>query len=123
MKIRHSAAQDFEWMMELYVIATFYFIQGYDIEPAYRKITDGTWLEDSPYGVVHRLAGDGSEKGIGAFCLNWALEQCGHIRIDTHGDNKVMQHLLEKLGYIHCGTIYVEQDNDPRLAYEKIIHK
>ena len=55
------------------VIGTFFFIQGKDIEPTYRKITDGEWLEDSPYGVVHRIAGDGSERGIGAFCINSRL--------------------------------------------------
>ena len=101
------------------VIGTFFFIQGEDIEPTYWEITEGAWLREGPYGVVHRLAGDGSEKGIGAFCLSWAFEQCGHLRIDTHGDNKVMQRLLSKLGFIHCGTIYVREDNDPRLAYEK----
>ena len=101
------------------VIGTFYFISGKDIEPTYREITDGAWLDDSPYGVVHRIAGDGSEKGIGAFCINWAYEQCGHLRIDTHGDNKVMQNLVRKLGFVHCGTIYVQEDRNPRLAYEK----
>lgn len=40
--------------------------------------------------------------------------------MDTHGDNVVMQHLLKKLVFIHCGTIYVREDNDPRLAFEKI---
>lgn len=50
------------------------------------------------YGVVHRLAGDGSEKGIGAFCIDWAFSKCGNLRIDTHGDNIVMQNLLKKLG-------------------------
>ena len=102
------------------VIGTFFFTQGKDVEPTYRNITDGAWLEDSPYGVVHRIAGDGSEKGIGAFCINWAYEQCGHLRIDTHGDNTVMQNLVRKLGFIHCGTIYVEEDSYPRLAFEKI---
>ena len=101
------------------VIGTFYFIQGRDIEPTYRNITDGAWLDESPYGVVHRIAGDGSEKGIGAFCINWTFEQCGHLRIDTHSDNKVMQNLVKKLGFVHCGTIYVEEDNNPRLAFEK----
>ena len=38
---------------------------------------------------------------------------------DTHGDNIVMQNLLKKLGFNHCGTIYVEEDNYPRLAFEK----
>ncbi len=31
-----------------------------------------------------------------------------------------MQGLLEKLGFTHCGTIYVEEDDYPRLAYEKV---
>ena len=101
------------------VIGTFFFIHGEDIEPTYRKITEGKWLDDSPYGVVHRIASDGSEKGIGAICINWAYDQCGHLRIDTHGDNTVMQNLVRKLGFVHCGTIYVEEDNAPRLAYEK----
>ncbi len=30
-----------------------------------------------------------------------------------------MQNLLEKCGFIHTGTIYVEEDDFPRLAYEK----
>ncbi len=105
------------------VIGTFFFIHGKDIEPTYRDISDGVWLDDSPYGVVHRIAGDGSEKGIGAFCINWAYEQCGHLRIDTHGENTVMQNLVKKLGFVHCGTIYVEEDNYPRLAFEKISKK
>ena len=102
-----------------YIIGTFFFVRGSDIEPTYRKITDGAWLDDSPYGVVHRIASDGSEKGIGTFCINWAYEQSGHLRIDTHGDNIVMQNLVRKLGFVHCGTIYVEEDSAPRLAYEK----
>ena len=101
------------------IAGTFYFTQGPDIEPTYRKITNGAWLDNSPYGVVHRIASAGSEKGVGAFCLNWAYTQCGHLRIDTHGDNTVMQNLLGKLGFIHCGTIYVEEDDAPRLAFEK----
>ena len=100
-------------------VGTFFFAQGPDIEPTYRHITDGAWLDPSPYGVVHRLAGDGSARGTGAFCLNWALARCGHLRVDTHGDNLVMQNLLKKLGFTHCGTIYVEEDPYPRLAYEK----
>ncbi len=101
------------------VIGTFFYDYGKDIEPSYVVITNGDWIDDSEYGVIHRLAGDGSEKGIGEFCINWAFEQCHHIRVDTHGDNKTMQGLLKKLGFIHCGTIYVDVDDFPRLAYEK----
>ena len=102
------------------VVGTFFFVHGRDIEPTYRVIKDGKWLDDSPYGVIHRMAGDGSEKGIGAFCINWAFSQCGHLRIDTHGDNIVMQNLVRKLGFVHCGTIFVEEDEYPRLAFEKV---
>ncbi len=101
------------------VVGTFFFVRGADIEPTYHNITDGAWLDNSPYGVVHRIASDGSEKGVGTFCLNWAYKQCGHLRIDTHGDNAVMQNLVRKLGFVHCGTIYVEENDAPRLAYEK----
>ena len=101
------------------VVGTFYFAQGEDVEPTYRVITDGAWSCGGPYGVVHRIASDGSQKGVGAFCLNWAFDKCGHLRIDTHGDNKVMQTLLSKLGFTHRGTIYVEEDDMPRLAFEK----
>ena len=101
------------------VVGTFFYAFGPNIEPTYRDITEGAWLDDSPYGVVHRIASDGSVKGIGMFCLNWAYDRCRHLRIDTHGDNIVMQNLVKKAGFIHCGTIYVVEDHDPRLAFEK----
>ena len=101
------------------VIGTFYFIQGKDIEPTYHIIEDGAWIDGGSYGVVHRLASDGSEKGIGRYCLDWAYEQCGHLRVDTHTDNKVMQNILAKLGFVKCGIIHVVEDNYPRYAYEK----
>ncbi len=102
------------------VIGTFYYNFGKDIEPDYRRIEDGAWIGGDTYGVVHRVAADGSERGIGSFCLNWAFEQCGHLRIDTHNDNVVMQNMLTKLGFVHCGTVYVKEDTDPRRAYEKV---
>lgn len=102
------------------IIGTFFFKYGKDIDPTYRVIEDGAWMDDSAYGVVHRIASDGSEKGVGKFCINWAFEQCGHLRIDTHPDNMVMQNLLAKLGFVRCGIIYVAHDNYPRYAYEKV---
>ena len=101
------------------IVGVFHYNYGKDIEPAYRIIENGNWKDDSPYGVVHRIAVDGSVKGTGTFCLQWALEQCGHMRIDTHPDNKTMQNLLEKLGFERRGIIHVTEDNYPRYAYEK----
>ncbi|MDO4622678.1 MAG: GNAT family N-acetyltransferase [Eubacteriales bacterium] len=101
------------------VIGTFFYDFGEDIEPCYRVIEEGSWRRNAAYGVVHRVAADGSRKGIGRYCLNWAFEQCGSLRIDTHSDNVVMQKLLESIGFEKRGIIHVEEDNYPRFAYEK----
>ena len=101
------------------IVGVFYYDFGANIEPTYEHIEDGAWLDEGPYGVVHRIASDGSVRGVGSTCINWAFAKCGHMRIDTHGDNAVMQRLLLKLGFVHCGTIYVEEDDFPRLAFEK----
>ncbi len=104
------------------ICAVFYFLPETE-DPTYARIYDGAWKYPGPYGVVHRVAASGTVKGAGAFALNWAFAQCGHLRMDTHGDNKVMQKLLAKLGFEYCGIIYVEEDSYPRLAYERDIEK
>ncbi len=102
------------------IVGTFYYDSGYKIEDTYNLIENGHWIGSDDYDVVHRITGDGSVKGIGSFCLNWAYEKHHHLRIDTHPDNIVMQNLLQKLGFTMCGYIHVREDNDRRLAYEKI---
>ncbi len=99
------------------VVATFFYALGQD--KTYDNIYDGNWLCDSPYGVVHRITSDGSVKGAASFCLDWAFSQCGNLRIDTHNDNKIMQNLLKKNGFVYCGIIICE-DGTKRLAYQKI---
>lgn len=100
------------------VIAAFYYREGPD--PTYRLIRDGSWISESPYGVVHRITSDGTVKGAASFCLDWAFRQCGNLRIDTHRDNTVMQNLLAKNGFTYCGIIYTEKGEE-RLAYQKIL--
>ena len=102
------------------IAAVFYYEYGKDIDPTYLNIEEGSWASDDAYGVVHRTAVAEGCRGAGSFCINWAFEQCGHLRIDTHGDNTVMQNTLKKLGFSQRGVIYVKQDNDPRIAYEKV---
>lgn len=97
----------------------FAYFQGEDIDPTYRIIEDGAWIKGGEYGVVHRLAASGEVKGVGEACLSFAFGKCGHLRVDTHKDNKVMQSILGKCGFVRTGIIYVEKDNSPRIAYEK----
>lgn len=94
----------------------FFFRQGED--PTYRVIEGGSWVNDAPYAVVHRIASRGAVQGAGAACLQWCFERWPNLRIDTHADNRVMQHVLEKNGFVKCGTIYIE-DGTPRIAYQK----
>lgn len=98
------------------IIAVFFYSSGPD--STYRIIKDGKWLNDAPYGVVHRIASDGSTRGTASFCLSWAFSQCGNLKIDTHRNNRIMQHLLEKNGFTYCGIIYTPEGSE-RLAYQK----
>jgi len=98
------------------ITAVFYF--NVESEPTYNKI-DGQWLNDEPYGVVHRIARGPGAKGAGAICLNWCAAKHPNIRIDTHCDNAAMTKLLENLGYKYCGIIWLE-NGDERLAYQQV---
>ena len=97
------------------VQAVFAFIIGED--PTYSYIEDGEWLNDKPYGTSHRIASRGEIKGIFKRCLDFCMEQIPNIRIDTHKDNKVMQHLLTKHGFRKCGIIYL-QNGSKRIGYQ-----
>lgn len=98
------------------VVGVFTFTIGEDA--TYQEIYDGKWLNNDLYGVVHRLGSLQSQKGVGAFCLEWCFQQIPNIKIDTHEDNVPMQNLLVKNGYQKSGTIYVN-DGTPRVAYQK----
>ena len=87
-------------------------------DSTYAKIYDGEWLNNKPYGVVHRIASNGKQKGIGDACLQWCFDQCGNIRVDTHRINSLMQRILLRNGYRYCGIIYVSNGTE-RLAYQK----
>ena len=108
---------------QLYVICgedgtihgAFAFVLGED--PSYRVIEDGAWRSDEPYGTIHRIGSDGKRKGLFFDCLNFCKGITPYIRIDTHSDNKTMQHLVEKYGFVRSGIIHI-YDGSPRIAYE-----
>ena len=100
------------------IVGTFAYIPG--IEPTYLQI-DGAWIDDSPYGTIHRIASDGSEKGIFSAALNFAESFSRDVRIDTHRDNSIMLHVIEKNGFRRCGIIIVD-DGTPRIAFQKKVN-
>lgn len=89
-------------------------------EPTYAEIFDGAWLDDTlPYHVVHRIGSYPEVHGIFRAVLDWCFKRDPNIRIDTHEDNRIMQHCILRYGFRYCGIIYLES-GDPRLAYQLI---
>jgi len=98
------------------IYAVFAFIIGKD--STYSYIEGGSWLNQKDYGTIHRIASNGSKKGVMQECVNFCWKKIQNLRADTHADNKTMQHCLEKCGFKYCGVIYVE-DGSPRVAYQR----
>lgn len=88
-------------------------------DPTYAHIEEGSWSAQEPYGVIHRVASAGKAHGLIPAALKYCREKTAHLRIDTHENNHVMQHVLEKNGFRKCGIIYTE-DGSPRIAFELI---
>ena len=97
------------------IVGTFTLIIG--IEPNYQRIENGAWHSDKPYGTIHRIASDGTVRGLAKACFSFCRAQIDYLRIDTHRDNLTMQAAIQKFGFRECGTIYVE-DGTERIAYD-----
>ena len=99
------------------VHGVFFFKMGEDA--TYNVIEDGSWLSGDTYGTIHRVAGDGQVHGVLTMAVQFCEQKIKHLRIDTHNDNKIMQHVIEKNGFKRCGIIHVK-DGSERIAYEKL---
>ena len=95
------------------------FVLAMGEDPTYAHIEGGEWLSNEPYGTIHRIASNGSSSGFFGRCMAFCESRITHLRVDTHHDNAVMQHLAEKAGFLRCGIIHLP-DGSPRIAYEKI---
>ena len=100
-------------------------------DPSYACI-DGAWLTgDVPYTAVHRVAISSECRGSGVSWHMFELAQDlsvgwgrGSIRIDTHPENIPMRRLLEKSGFVLCGSIRLvggQEEGALRLAFEKVL--
>ena len=105
-------------------------------EPTYAKIYDGEWIDDvQPYHVVHRIASYPDAHGIFSSIMDFCFSHDRNIRIDTHRDNKIMQHNILKQGFTYCGIIYLQSGDaldqrslatkgtQERLAYQKMVSR
>ena len=96
-------------------------------EKNYQLIYSGKWIGNNEYAVIHRIAIDSYNKGLGLsseiiksieeMCLSKAVYS---IRVDTHKENLSMQRMLQKNSFQYCGIIHLA-DKSERIAFEKII--
>ena len=91
-------------------------------EKAYEAIYDGNWEgNEAEYLVFHRIAvaSDVQGQGVAQTFLEGLIEGFDYLdfRSDTHAENKIMQHIFEKLGFQQVGKVPVDGE---RLAYQKI---
>ena len=82
------------------IYGAFAFLTGDD--PTYAEI-DGAWLSDRPYATIHRVASDGTHRGVFAEVMAFAMAMQPHLRIDTHALNLPMQRQIERFGFRYCG--------------------
>ena len=104
------------WEEDGKLLASFAYIPG--IDPTYLQIDGPGWLNEEPYGVIHRIAVAQRGQGLIAKIFDWALERCPNLRIDTHVDNQPMRRALEKYGFQYCGIIRIF-NGDERIAFHK----
>ena len=101
------------------VVAYFAFLTS--PEPTYEKIYDGRWIDnEQPYHVIHRIASYPDVHHVFRDIMKFAFSKDYNIRIDTHRDNHIMQHNIEKHGFTYCGIIHLAS-GDERLAYQKLL--
>lgn len=100
------------------IVMVFAFITGDD--PTYAVIEGGEWLNDEPYGTIHRLASNGRCSGMLAACTEYCFRQTNNLRLDTHADNRPMLEAVARLGFTRCGIIRC-RDGSPRIAFQKRI--
>lgn len=90
-------------------------------EPTYARIYEGKWIDDvQPYHVVHRIASYPDAHAIFDSIMGFCFSKDPNIRIDTHRDNHIMQHVINKYGFTYCGIIYLA-NGDERLAYQRTL--
>ncbi|KAB8287142.1 N-acetyltransferase [Bifidobacterium avesanii] len=100
------------------ILAVFALCPGED--PTYKTI-DGAWLDDDQYVTLHRVASAGLVKGAAHIIFRWVLSRYSNVRVDTHPNNKAMQHVLAVNGFTRCGTIQlIDRPTDTlRIAFQR----
>ena len=119
--VRHDIECSFGHVLEEDGKVVGYFAFVPSPEPTYSEIFGGKWLDDdAPYHVIHRIGSFPQVHGVFSAIMKFAFSRDRNIRLDTHRDNRIMQHNILKHSFSYCGIIYLES-GDERLAYQRLL--
>lgn len=105
-------------------------VLSFEREELYHNPLEGSLKLKGKYATLHRTAVKASArgKGISHFMFDFAAKYSKAsgikiLRIDTHKDNKVMQHIIAREGFTYCElvTLLPGVDRMKRLVFEKEI--
>ncbi|WP_125979788.1 GNAT family N-acetyltransferase [Loigolactobacillus iwatensis] len=110
------------------IVGTATLQQGMDDN--YKVIDHGSWqgAADAQYTSIHRIAVSANYRGqhlsetMITNLLTVSLE-LGYtdVRIDTHPENKGMQHVIVQNGFTYRGIIYMHEPKEERYAYQLLL--
>lgn len=100
------------------ILGCFSLLPGPD--DAYTNITEGAWINNLNYMVIHRVAVKYTGCGIATFIFKWICKNYSNVRADTHEANIAMTKTLTKAGFVYCGKV-IGHDATPRNAFHYVV--
>ncbi len=106
-----------------------YEVISFEREEAYHNPIDGSMKLEGDYATIHRTsaAKEFRSSGISHQMFDFALlhaylNKKKIMRIDTHKDNKIMQHIIMREGFEYVETVqFTESDRMRRIVFERLI--
>ncbi len=129
--VREDMAQGEGFVMTHGEDVAAYFCLSARPEEAYTTLTDGKWMRDGAYCVLHRCVVGAEYRGTGMADRMFASAEeiarslgVNDLRVDTHRHNEPMKALLRRRGFKFRGNVRyddVGEGRDPRRqAFEKV---
>lgn len=128
--LKQDIQEDISYVLVLNgtVVGTAALQQGYDKN--YQEMNSGSWDSDSDvtYSIIHHIAIEADHQGehLSSALIQQLFTMSNYlgyrdVRIDTHPDNLVMQHIIISNGFEEKGTITMDEDDGVRLAYQILL--
>ncbi|WP_225046783.1 GNAT family N-acetyltransferase [Lacticaseibacillus kribbianus] len=113
-------------VMDGTVVGTASLIVGPD--PFYKRIDGDGWVGTADYMMIHRFAASAKVRGqrLSKLFMTSLLSEAYRrgfrdVRIDTHAQNQIMQHVILGNGFQFRGIVYLDEPVPERNAYQLVM--